>query len=95
MLSYFHRGLFWGIIFSWMAVISGFGGAVITKVFYLDKRKTVVVANDSVSPTARYGDNLQETEEFSLAAIDWKPLESSPREFTIYLADRFLLLQQL
>ena len=90
-LSYFHRGLFWGIIFSWLTVLSGFGGAIVAKVFYLDKRETVVVADYSGSQTAQFLDTVEKTEEFFLTVIDWQSLESNPRELTISFADNFLL----
>ena len=95
-LSYFQRGLFWGTIFSWMAVMSGFSGAVIAKVFYLDQRKTVIVENYSVPQNSQLlisqsFDNVRTKDNSSLTTINWQSIKSNSEELTISLAGNFLL----
>jgi len=46
-LSYFHRGFFWGIIFAWIAGISVAMGATITKSAYLDRRDYQLVSRSN------------------------------------------------
>ena len=89
-LSDFHRGLFWGIIFSWLTVLSGFSGAIVAKVFYLDKRKTVVVTDRSEYQTSPTFDSAKNTEEFVLTSRDWQSLELNSQEFAVSFANNFL-----
>ena len=90
-LSHFHRGLFWGIISAWTALISGAFGAVIAKVVYLDNQERVIARN-VVRPKAIevFNDSLPEVTDSVVIPISSNDLESRSAEFTFPSSNNFL-----
>lgn len=88
-LSTFHRGLFWGAIVSWIAIISGIFGAAVTKILVVDRKNTVVAqnyANPQFLPTL---DSLQKQVNSDLTPISMSSVNSSAIDFSSDSTDKF------
>ncbi|VEP12551.1 hypothetical protein H1P_1530003 [Hyella patelloides LEGE 07179] len=91
LLSSFHRGLFWGIIFTWTAAISVAFGASVTKVVYLDRKEVIGERNHQVSNSYQSSSSLNNTvveqDEFYITPLSLDNLVSKPTEFSFMIGN--------
>lgn len=92
-LSHFHRGLFWGAIVSWIAVVSGIFGATIAKVFYVDRQHLTVAQNYATfenSELLTTSSNIEESADSAIAFVSTYRGESQVMESSFVSCDRFI-----
>lgn len=83
-LPTFHRGLFWGVIISWIAVISGIGGAAITQFFVVEKKEVILAKNYAALEkphTLNSLDSWVEPVESKITPVSLNNLESYTTDF--------------
>ena len=95
LLSSFHHGLFWGIIFTWTAAISVAFGASVTKVVYLDRKEVIGERNHQISDSDQSSSSLNNTvveqDEFYITPLSLDNLVSKPTEFSFMIGNDFWL----
>lgn len=83
-LPTFHRGLFWGVIVSWIAVISGIGGAAITQFFVVEKKEVILAKNYAALEKPHTLNSLNswvESTNSQVTPVSLNNLESSATDF--------------
>jgi hypothetical protein len=101
-LSTFHRGLFWGVIVSWTAVISSICGAAVTKALVIDKNKVIVAHNYATVKNTQFLDSFKSSlKEEANSAIaptntsnNTSNLESPATEFSSVSIDNSMLFDR-
>lgn len=92
-LSTFQRGLFWGTIVSWTAVVSGVFGATATKIFYVDRKNLIVAQNYATfedSELLTTSSNIKEPVNFAIANLGEYHVESQVTGFSFVTCEEFI-----
>jgi hypothetical protein len=94
-LSTFHRGLFWGVIVSWTAVISSICGAAVTKALVIDRNSIIVAHNHASVENYQFlghlKTNFPEATNSEIALVNMFGVESPAIEFSFVSADELML----
>jgi hypothetical protein len=97
-LSTFHRGLFWGVIVSWIAVISSICGAAVTKALVIDRHKVIVAHNYATVKNPQFVESfpssIEEEVDSGIAPLNKSNSKSPAREFSPVAIDNSMLFDR-
>jgi hypothetical protein len=95
-LSTFHRGLFWGVIVSWTAVISSICGAAVTKALVVDRSNIIVARNYATVENSQFlgslKSSLKKQANSTITPVSMSRVEPSATEFSFVTTNNFMML---